>query len=298
MRTAAVRRMIGALVSASLLLLWCVSARADGPAASVAGAKLQALFDQEWQWTLREYPEFATGVGDNRNNDKLTDLSASALDRRKAHEREYLGRLREIDRGRLTGQDVVSYDLSLAGALQDVAMQRFPAGKIPSGGEWLVYYEWMPLSQMGGAHLDIPALPRLVPLHNTKDYDNFLARLRAVPTHIDQVIALMKRGMDAGWVPPAVPIGKVLPQIEKQCASDVTSSPLYKPFVDFPDGVPAVDRARLADQGARRSREQSSPRSRSCTSSQARRTCLPADGKLPHPACRAAPSTTEPRSAG
>ena len=97
-------------------------------------AKLHALFDQEWQWTLREYPEFATGVGDNRYNDKLTDLSAPAMDRRKAHEREYLRRLREIDRGRLTGQDVVSYDLSLAGALQDVAMQRFPAGKIPLGG--------------------------------------------------------------------------------------------------------------------------------------------------------------------
>ena len=113
------------------------------------------------------------------------------MDRRKAHEREYLGRLREIDRGRLTGQDVVSYDLSLAGALQDVAMQRFPAGKIPSGGEWLIYYEWMPLSQMGGVHLDIPALPRLVPLRNTKDYDDFLARLRGFPTQIDQVIALM-----------------------------------------------------------------------------------------------------------
>jgi uncharacterized protein (DUF885 family) len=134
MRTAAVRGMIGTLFSASLFPLPCVPARADSPAAKADAAKLHALCDQEWQWTLREYPEFATGVGDDRYNDKLTDLSAAAIDRRKAHERKYLRRLREIDRGRLMGQDVVSYDLSLAGAVQDVAMQRFPAGKIPSGG--------------------------------------------------------------------------------------------------------------------------------------------------------------------
>ena len=46
-----------------------------------------------------------------------------------------------------------------------------------SAGEWLTYYEWMPVSQMSGVHIDIPALPRLAPLRNTKDYDDFLARL-------------------------------------------------------------------------------------------------------------------------
>ena len=55
----------------------CVSACADPPAANADAAKLHALFDDEWQWTLREYPEFATGVGDNRYNDKLTDLSVA-----------------------------------------------------------------------------------------------------------------------------------------------------------------------------------------------------------------------------
>ena len=60
-------------------------ARADEPAANPDATKLHALFDQEWQWTLREYPEFATGVGDDQFNDKLTDLSAPAIDSGKAH---------------------------------------------------------------------------------------------------------------------------------------------------------------------------------------------------------------------
>ena len=69
-------------------------------------------------------PRVSTGVGDNRYNDKLTDLSASAIDRRKVHEREVLGRLRDRP-DRLTGQDVVSYDLAVHDAEQDLAMRAF-----------------------------------------------------------------------------------------------------------------------------------------------------------------------------
>jgi hypothetical protein len=91
MRTNAFLGMTATLISALLLPILCAPACADAPAASADAAKLRALFDEEWQWTLREYPEFATGVGDNRYNDKLTDLSLPALDRRKAHEREVSG---------------------------------------------------------------------------------------------------------------------------------------------------------------------------------------------------------------
>ena len=54
------------LIAAAVLTLIGAVARADAPPASQEPAKLHALFDQEWQWTLKEYPEFATGVGDNR----------------------------------------------------------------------------------------------------------------------------------------------------------------------------------------------------------------------------------------
>ena len=128
-------------------------------------------------------------------------------------------------------------------------------------GGFLIPYEWMPISQMGGVHLDIPELPRLAPLRNAKDYDDFLARLAAYPRQVDQVVELMKRGMAAGWMPPAVPIRKVLPQIEKQWVEDVTKSPLYKPFENFPDEHRRRPIAHGSPPGrARRSRDRSSPR--------------------------------------
>jgi uncharacterized protein (DUF885 family) len=248
MRTAAGGRIFGTLFWALLLPSACRPASAEPPAAGEEAAKLHALFEQEWQWTLREYPEIATAVGDNRFNDKLTDLSAPAMEGRKAHERDVLERLRAISRDRLSGQDVVSYDLALHDAEQDLAFQRFPAGKIPSGGEWLTYAESMPVSQMGGVHLDIPALARLAPMRNTKDYDDFLARLAAVPRQIDQVIALMRRGMASGWMPAAIPLRKVLAQIEQQWVIDLAQSPLFKPFEDFPKDMAAAERSRLASR--------------------------------------------------
>ncbi len=194
--------------------------------------KLHALFDDEWQWTLREYPELATRIGDPRYNDRLTDLAAPALETRKAHKRDLLKRIREIDRGSLMGQDVLSYDLFLRETEQSVALQRFPS-------------EWMPISQMGGVHISIPELPRVAPLRNVKNYDDFLTRLEAYPRQVDQVIELLKRGIAAGWVPPEVALRKVPPQLAKQLAQDVKKSPLYKPFESFPEAIGPAERSRL-----------------------------------------------------
>jgi uncharacterized protein (DUF885 family) len=230
--TAMTWRTIVALVYPSLLLTLARPACAESPADSEA-KKLHALFDADWQWALREYPEFATAFGDPRYNDKLNDRSAPAIERGKAHSRDVLRRIREIDRTLLTGQGVVSYDLYRRAAEEAVALQRFPT-------------ELMPINQMGGVHISIPELPRLAPLRTAKDYEDFLARLAAYPRQVDQIVELMKRGMATGWVPPALAIREVPAQIEKQWLEDVTKSPLYKPFEVFPEGIGAAERPELA----------------------------------------------------
>ena len=213
-------------------------ARANGPdAAEEETRKLHALFDEEWQWSLRNNPEFATSIGDPRYDDQLRDLSAEAIEASKAHRRELLGRIRQVDRARLAGQDVLSFDLFLREAEQAVALQRFPT-------------ERMPVSQMSGVQLNIPQLPRVAPLRSVKNYEDFLARLEAYPRQVDQVIELMKGGIAAGWMPPEVPIRKVLPQLAEQLDQDPQQSPLHKPFESFPEAIGPADRTRLEALGA------------------------------------------------
>lgn len=199
-------------------------------------AKLHALFDEDWQWRLQAFPENATFLGDHRYNDRLTDFSPGAIERRKAHEREMLVRIQKIFRTKLSGQDPLSYDLFLRDKKIEVEGQRFQT-------------EWMPINQMQGPQLDFPQVVGATRFRDAGDYQSYGARLQAFPTQIDQAIALMRRGMESGWVPAAVPLRSVPAQIVGQVTSDARESPLFKPFVEFPQNVPAADRPRLAATG-------------------------------------------------
>ncbi|HJQ26363.1 MAG TPA: DUF885 domain-containing protein [Blastocatellia bacterium] len=198
--------------------------------------KLHALFDEDWQWGLKQFPEMATLLGDDRYNDRLSDYSPEAIARNQAHEREMLDRIRKIDRAKLTGQDVISYDLFLRDKQLNVAGAHFPT-------------ELMPIDQMNGVQILFGQLVGSTPFRNAKDYENYLARLAALPRQIDQLIALMRRGIASGWVQPAVPLRSLPAQIEGQISDDPASSPAFAPFKQFPDAVAAADRARLQAAG-------------------------------------------------
>jgi uncharacterized protein (DUF885 family) len=201
-----------------------------------AARKLHALFEEDWQWVLQQYPEAATMLGDNRFNDRLTDYSVEAIERRKAHERDMLDRVQKINRAELNGQDVISYDLFLQDKKLNVEGMRFPV-------------EYMPIDQMNGVQIMFGQLAGSTPFRNVKDYDAYVARLSAFALQIDQLIALMRRGMETKWVPPAVPLRSVPAQIEGQITEDPTKSPLFSPFAKFPQELPASERTRLVDAG-------------------------------------------------
>jgi len=42
-------------------------------------ARLHALFDEYWSTVKREFPEYATFLGDDRHDDRLTDLQVSQI---------------------------------------------------------------------------------------------------------------------------------------------------------------------------------------------------------------------------
>src|ERR1700679_336109 len=62
-------------------------AAATPPTAQSPREQLRSLFDEEWQYTSRTHPEWATSMGDPRFNDRLTDNSPqffqSDLDQRR-----------------------------------------------------------------------------------------------------------------------------------------------------------------------------------------------------------------------
>ncbi len=183
---------------------------------------LHALLEQYWEWQLREFPEQATWLGDHRYNDRLTDLSHDAIERRRQYTRQLRDRAKALDRSKLSGQDVLSlalldWELGLA-----VDGQRFPT-------------EVMILDQLDGPQLALGQLVSVTPFQNRADYDRYLARLAAVPRYLEQVTSLLRYGIDLGWVQPSGPLRGIPDQIRGQLVDHPTMSPLYAPFERIPD---------------------------------------------------------------
>jgi len=214
--------------------------KASATAASATAAKdLTKFFDEEWEWGLKEFPERATTLGDPRYNDRLTDLSQEAIDRRHQHSKDALARLKKIDREALSEDDRLSYDLFQKELERSIEGARFPT-------------ELMPINQQEGIHKDFAILSTLTQFRTAKDYRDYLARLSAFPKQVDQTIALMEKGKQKGWVQPAVPLRDVPDAIRAQIFPDPEKSPHYKPFEKFPDGVSEADREALRIEGRRR----------------------------------------------
>ena len=202
---------------------------------------LHALFDAEWDYRMQQSPEEASELGDRRWNDRWSDNSLEAYACRHEHAKEVLAKLAQIDRGTLPAAEQLNYDLfqkNYERAIEGYKFHRF----------------LIPLNQRGGIQTQ-DELADSLRFQTIKDYEDWIARMRAFPVLMDQTIALMREGIKERMVHPKVIMERLPAQIEKQIVSDPTQSGFYKPFEHFAPGISASDRQRL-DQEARQAIEQ------------------------------------------
>jgi uncharacterized protein (DUF885 family) len=212
-------------ILASVLVLVSGAALAD------ARGDLKQLFDDEWERGLRENPVNATFYGDNRYNDKLPDASLAAIEASQAADKAALARLKAIDRDALPPGDQLNYDTFQWQLERQVERQRFR--------EYL-----MPMSHQGGLQ-SLHELTEQLPFRNVKDYDDWLARLRGYGKLADETIVLMKKGVEAGVVPPRVILQRVPAQLKAQQVEKPEQSSYFGAFAKFPDSVPMAERERI-----------------------------------------------------
>ncbi|MCB2021302.1 MAG: DUF885 domain-containing protein [Burkholderiaceae bacterium] len=241
----------------ALLLVACLSATAasttpaePAPSKSATTAeatRLHALFDAEWEWAMRTFPEWATFAGDHRYDDRLSDVSREAEDAIEAHQRELLAKLERIDRNALSATDRVSYDLMLAKTRERIEGQPF------RGMNALV------VTTQKGPHLDFAGLMRASPAATEADVRNILARMAQFPRRVDQTIARLREGIALGWVTFKPAVEQVPAQIDGVLTTDVTKSPLFDPFTRLGDGIAAPVREQLSLDGQRALRDEVYP---------------------------------------
>ncbi len=194
--------------------------------------QLAALFDEQWQYEMRANPEWATALGDNRYNDRLSDHSPEFFEADLEQTRNFLHRFETINPSGLSQQDQLSRELMIRELREQIE------------GAQLKPWE-MAVNQRDGPQVDLPDLITITPFNNTQDYENYLSRLRQISRVFDQVTANLRQGTRDGLMPPRYLLEKVAPEAEDVAGRAGEDSPFLKPLKEFPSAVPTVDQKRL-----------------------------------------------------
>ncbi len=193
---------------------------------------LYELFDQIWDWQLNSFPEFATHVGVPGHDDRWTDVSLQAIAQRQRDQRRFLADLEAIDR---SGLDA---DAQLDHELIQKSLQRTVEG-------FQFHPEYLAINQLGGVQQEVPQMMASMSAKSIDDYENRLARLRAVPVLIEQTLVLLDRGLSAGITPPRITLRDVPQQLRNLITEDPADSPIFLPFTEISDEIPALVKTRL-----------------------------------------------------
>ena len=210
----------------------CVAAslRAQKPADSVASrvAAQNAIFEEQYESDLRNFPERATAFGDYRYNDKLGDESLAAIAERQKTNEAFLARLEAVPTAGFPDQDQLSHDV-----MARVLQQRIADFKLKE-------YE-MPVNQMNGIHTSLADLPLSVPLDSVKHYEDYVARLQQIPRVLNQTTEVMRAGMQD----KLMPVRFLLEKIPVQCEGIIEADPFLLPTKKYPADISADEQKRL-----------------------------------------------------
>jgi uncharacterized protein (DUF885 family) len=202
------------------------------PAVGVSSAGLRQTFIDYWQWRLAESPELATRVGATEHNDRWQDWSKAARDRSRARREEFLRQVQYVSPGNLTlnehlSADLLEYELKTALEAESALdlVQR--------------------VSQSDGLHNEVFEIVDQMPARTVRDYENIIARLRALPVYVDQSLDLLREQLAAHRAQPAVVVNMMLEQVVAQASASPEASPLLAAFKTFPNEMSAADQNRL-----------------------------------------------------
>jgi uncharacterized protein (DUF885 family) len=197
---------------------------------------LSDLLHEQWEYTMRTSPIYASILGDKRYNDKLDDFSQTAIDDNLTQTKKFLDRFEAIDTAGFPEQEVLNQALMV----RDLKM----------GLEGARFKPWeMPVSQENGIHIDAPQLVSILSFASVKDYEDYITRLKLLPTLFDQTMVQMRKGMAEGMMQPKILLEKVVTQSNGIATTPAEKSPFAHPFDKFPDAVPEAERKRLREEG-------------------------------------------------
>ena len=226
------RDLFAQFIGAGLLVV-ALSAAAD---ASSSEQQLDTIIAEHWDYLMREDPITATTVGVNSYNDRLPSVAQTDQLRRLEAEQSFLRRTKDIDRETLSVDGRINADI-FEWLLED-SIQSYELN-----------LSRIPFNTFSGFFMGALTASDNVTMSTAQDYEDYIARMSAIPRYFRENMDNMRDGTKTGFVLPQIVIDGVLPTIEAQIKSDPESSSFFKPFQDMSDRLSAAQREKLSRRG-------------------------------------------------
>ena len=184
---------------------------------------------------------FAAGErGDREALRALPDVSPEADAARQAvldgFSRRHTALRRSPGFARLTRDQRLNYDLLGWVLEQRRRLSPFDEARIPFQND-------------NGFFNELIYIVRQTDFSTPQDYSDYATRLTKLPAYFDQHEANMRRGIDTGFTASADVMPGVIDVVRRLAETPVQDHPLFAPFADFADTVPAAERPRLRALG-------------------------------------------------
>ena len=205
-------------------------------AARTADESLGLLLADEWATRMRNDPLYATQSGVRDYDDKLPAVTPADFSRREQQDDEYARRLAAIERPALSPANRVNYDIFDFEIRNRRALSPYQSWRIP-------------LTSDEGFHIEVTRMARGIAMTSVRNYEDYIARLHAIPAYFAQQQANMRAGMAAGFTLPAAIMPGIIAVLDGQQYSSAEATPFFDPFTRFPATLDASERARLTASG-------------------------------------------------
>src|SRR5262245_53436643 len=191
------------------LVLLCLPLLAQTPV-----EQLNALYKEYFEYTLRESPESATFAGRTEYNDRWTDYSPAAVERRRAAARGFLERARSHATASLPASQRMNHRLFLHTLERNL--------------ETTDIYYLSVASHYGGIVRSVLGTMDAAPARTMKDFEDRIVRLESMPALVDGLIAAANEGLKRKFQVPRLSVEAAASIYEAQAAPGAGQSPLLK----------------------------------------------------------------------
>ncbi|QJB69837.1 DUF885 domain-containing protein [Parasphingorhabdus halotolerans] len=195
------------------------------PAHAQDNSALKQIADDYWSYTLDQFPEFASSLGVDDPEGRISDASLEAEDKRVEKAKAWLKQLDALDQRGFTEDDRTNF-----GILRRTLGEQIEANTYPQ--------RVMNFTSYSAWHQNFAGMHNNLPFKTIADYRSYGNRLKRYGDMHTKNIAIANQAIAGGFAQPCVALDGHEKTISGLIVEDPTESRFYEPFKKpIPQGV-------------------------------------------------------------